>query len=86
MNIALDKEVVQRLRRIETRLGRYFDHVGFDCGMRRPEWDGGRVVLPSLDASLRDILRCVPKSKQSDEVDIVYNDVVVANIMLTFEE
>jgi hypothetical protein len=81
-----DQEAIQRLRRIETRLVRYFDHVGFDCGMRKPVWDNGRIELSSPDSSLKDMLAVIPKNYQGNEIDVVLKGVVVCNIVEMLEE
>lgn len=56
------REIHERLVRIETRLMKYFTHVGFDGQGKLPEFDNGRVIVPSPDCSLRDCIAAIPKS------------------------
>ena len=55
-----DKEVLDRLRRIETRLTRYLQAQGFDAQTSKPVWGGGVIALPSPHASLKSILSVIP--------------------------
>lgn len=60
-------EVVDRCRRMETRLTKYLEASGFDTGTKKPLWKDGTIVAPSIDCSMRDLLRCVPNSWPVDE-------------------
>jgi hypothetical protein len=56
------KEVVDRCRRMETRLTRFLETQGFDTQVKRAEWraQDGVVVVPSPSVSLKEILMMVP--------------------------
>ena len=58
------KEMLDRLRRIETRLTRYMEAQGFDTEVRRPEWLDGFMELPTDATSLRDCLAAIPEAWQ----------------------
>lgn len=60
-------EMVDRCRRMETRLTKFLDSQGFDTGTRRPVWRDGTIVAPSIDCSVKDLLRCVPSDWPLDE-------------------
>lgn len=53
-------ETLDRVRRIETRLTKYLEHIGFTTGAQRPAWHDGTIVLPSMDCSLKDTLAAIP--------------------------
>jgi hypothetical protein len=52
---------------------------GFDTEVRRPEFQGGVLTVPTDATSLRDILRALPYD-QDDTVDIVHQGVRIARI------
>ncbi len=56
------QEVVDRCRRMETRLTRFLETQGFDTQVKRAEWraQDGVVVVPSPSTSLKEILMMVP--------------------------
>ena len=55
------QEVVDRVRRIETRLTKYLKEQGFDTHPARITFDRGDVVVPSKDCSLREIISVNPE-------------------------
>ena len=65
-----DKEIVERMRRVEKRLTRYFLHVGFDSGSRHAVWCNGCIDVPTMDISLKEVLAAVPSGWQARTVDI----------------
>jgi len=70
-----DRELVDRVRRIETRVTKIGRHFGIDVGGGRPIWDPrGRVVIPSPNCSVGDILKTVPDASRSGEVDVYVGD------------
>lgn len=73
------KEVVDRCRRIETRVTKFLEAQGFDTKVRRPEWsDEGIVTIPSLACSIKDCMAAVPPWwDKNDEIDVVHQDTVV---------
>lgn len=54
------KEIQDRLRRIETRLTKYLESVGFETNIRRPTFRDGMIVVPSLMTTLADCVNVVP--------------------------
>lgn len=55
-------EIMDRCRRIETRLTKYLEQQGFDTRVRRPEWDDGDIIVPSLTVSVQDCVSVVPNN------------------------
>jgi hypothetical protein len=78
-------EVLQRSRRIETRLTRLLETEGISTGIQRPWWMDDRVMIPSPMTTIDAILKVVPEG-WSQPVRIVLKDdqqfVVLCNILL----
>lgn len=75
-------EIHDRTRRIETRLTKCMEHLGFDTGVGRPEYRRGSVHIPSLSTSLQDILAAVPEAHPRDyNVGVMHKD----KLVLTFK-
>jgi hypothetical protein len=55
-------EVLQRARRIETRLTRLLETEGIQTGIQRPWWMDDRVMIPSPMTTLDAVLKCIPKN------------------------
>jgi hypothetical protein len=55
-------EVLQRSRRIETRLTRMLETEGIATGIQRPWWVDDRVMLPSPMTTLDAVLKVIPES------------------------
>lgn len=73
-------EIRDRTRRIETRLTKYLESVGFDTQTQRPYVDDcGHIVIPSLHCSLKDILAVLPDDG-NDFVEVVHQGEHVAMI------
>lgn len=60
-------EVVDRCRRMETRLTKYLESTGFDTGTKRPLWRDGTIAAPSIDCTMRALLAVVPKDWPTEE-------------------
>lgn len=61
------KEVVDRCRRMETRLTRFLESQGFDTQVKRATWrhDGGShgvVTVPSPAVALKEIMATIPSN------------------------
>ena len=54
-------EVLQRARRIETRLTRLLETEGISTGIQRPWWMEDRVMLPSPMTTIDAILKTIPE-------------------------
>ena len=67
-------EVHERMRRVETRLTRLVEAMGVDAGGKRPLWNDGIIVIPSLACSLHQIVATVP-TDWSDEklIEVQFN-------------
>lgn len=77
------KEVLDRMRRMETRITKYLESQGFDTGVKRPTWEGGKVSIPSLSCSIKEALSVVPTDwDKDDEITIVHKGDEVAHIYL----
>lgn len=56
------QEVLDRMRRMETRLTKFLMTMGFDTETHRPLWRDGTIHLPSPSASLKSCLEVIPDS------------------------
>jgi hypothetical protein len=70
------QEIVDRVRRIETRVTKIGNHMGVDVGGGKPVWDMGRcsVVLPSLNCSIREIVDIIPPKFAGHPVNVFVGD------------
>lgn len=59
-----EKEVRDRVRRIETRLVKMAEAAGVDINVHRPFYQNGVVSVPSTGISIRDCLAVVPRGWQ----------------------
>ena len=68
------QEIVDRARRIETRLTRYLTTIGCETGARKPAWDAsGRIEVPSPAASIVDCVAAIPNDWDKEvEVMVVF--------------
>ena len=66
-------EVIQRCRRMETRLTRLLETEGIATGIQRPWWMDGRVVIPSPMTTIDAILKTVPE-KWPTAVDVSFKE------------
>lgn len=53
-------EIVDRMRRIETRFTKYLEERGFETQTKPCVFVDGCVVIPNINASLKDILAAKP--------------------------
>ena len=65
------KEIVDRVRRIETRVTKMGHAMGVDVGGGRPIWNAAqkRVLLPSPNCSIGECLAVIPEKLRDEEVD-----------------
>jgi hypothetical protein len=54
-------EVLQRSRRIETRLTRLLETEGIQTGIQRPWWANDTVMVPSPMTTIDAIMKCIPE-------------------------
>jgi hypothetical protein len=72
-------EVLDRTRRIETRLTRFMEAQGFDTQVRRPTWNNGVIKVPSPETSLKDCMAVIPKNwNRDDPIAVMHKDSKVA--------
>jgi hypothetical protein len=73
---AVDREVRDRVRRIETRLTKIGRHMGVDVGGGQPEWidDKGRVVIPTPNCNVGDIVKAIPADRRDKEIKVYVGD------------
>ena len=69
---SLEKEMADRLRRIETRLTKYLEAQGFDTQAQKARWNYREeaVEIPSRNIALKEILECIPPSHVGQEVNL----------------
>ena len=60
-------ELVDRSRRIETRLTKYLESIGFDTKVQRAYWNGHSVIIPTPNTPLSEVLAQVPQDYPDDE-------------------
>lgn len=60
------QEVVDRCRRIETRLTKFIIEQSGEIQSRLPVWGDYAIHLPSVDCSLKQILKVIPKDYTGD--------------------
>lgn len=75
MDKKVEKELLDRTRRIETRLTRFMEESGFDTQVQRPTWSGGIIHAPTSSVSLRDCLAIIPDTwDRSEAVAVMVKD------------
>lgn len=79
-------EIVQRCRRIETRLTRLLETEGISTGIQRPWWmEEGLVMIPSPMTTIDAILKVIPYGWPK-QVQVVLKEeqphIVLCRIML----
>ena len=76
------KEVVDRTRRIETRLTRYLEAQGFETFAKRPIWREGEIHIPNLNCSIRDCLAVIPPGwfEAGNEIEIFHKAKLVIGL------
>jgi hypothetical protein len=73
------RELLDRLRRMETRLTRFMEWSGMDTEVRRPVWNNGALILPTDATSLRDCLAHIPQDWVGD-VTLIHKGMTIATI------
>lgn len=66
------KEILDRVRRTETRVTKMGHAMGVDVGGGRPIWNAAqkRVMLPSPNCSIGECLAIIPAESKSEDVDL----------------
>lgn len=70
------REVLDRTRRIETRVTKIGRAMGVDVGGGRPVWiqDSARVIIPSPNCSVGAIIEVVPVDRRGEDIDVYINE------------
>ena len=61
-------EVLQRSRRIETKLTRLLETEGIQTGIQRPWLINDQVMLPSTMTTLDAVLNCIPEGLKETQI------------------
>lgn len=66
-------EILDRCRRIESRLTSFINKAGFTTKAKKPTWDGRdmSVTIPSREVSLDEVLAAIPDGI-TDDVAVVF--------------
>jgi hypothetical protein len=65
------QEVLDRVRRIETRVTKLGDHFGIELGGSRPSWSDGSIYLPTPNCSIGSIVNLIPQGwPRQDGIDV----------------
>ncbi len=77
-----EREVRDRVRRIETRLTILAKALGVEVGGAPVLWNvaGERVQVATPNSSLAEILRAIPGRRQDETVDVYIRDEYVATV------
>lgn len=67
-----DREILDRVRRTETRVTKIGRALGIDVGGGKPVWNDadGKVVIPSPNCSIGDVLQAIPEGRRHVEIDV----------------
>lgn len=80
-------ETLDRLRRMETKITLIMEKLDLNTQAQKAEWSGGKVVVPSLDIKLRDILDVVPKTwGVESEIHVAHKGEQVISFFLPEED
>jgi hypothetical protein len=78
-------EILQRSRRIETRLTRLLETEGIQTGIQRPWWMDDKVMIPSPMTTIDAILKAIPEGWPDPARVVLKEDqnlVVLCNLIL----
>ncbi len=80
----LIEETLERARRVETRITKLCQFLGFDTNTKKPHWSAeqGTVIVPTDACSLRDILAASPE----DEFEVWHKGRYVITLYKATEE
>ena len=67
------EEILDRSRRIESRLTSFIAKSGFSTGGKRPEWDriDETIVVPSREIALIEVINAIP-SRITKDVPVIF--------------
>jgi len=76
-----EKEMLDRLRRIETRLTSFLHSQGVNTNSAMPVFSGNCVTIPSMACSLKDILGAIPEG-YGMSINVIHADEHVATLYM----
>lgn len=82
MSSSPEKETLDRVRRIETRITKIGNHMGVDVGGGTPSWCGDHIVTSSANTSIKALVEAIPKSHHSSMVRVFVSDDYLATITI----
>lgn len=83
MDLKTERELLDRTRRIETRLTKFMEAQGFDTQVQRPQWEDGIIHAPTSAIALKDCLAVIPPDWNPDyAITVLAKDDVVAYLTL----
>jgi hypothetical protein len=59
---AMIVEILDRSRRIETRVTKFMEANGFDTKVQRAVWHDGQVIIPTPATLVKEIMTCIPRN------------------------
>lgn len=68
-----EQEMLDRSRRIETRLTKIGLAQGVDMGGARPMWNNGQIDIPSRNCAIGDVMQVIPLSERNKAVPVYIN-------------
>jgi len=77
-----EQEMLDRSRRIETRVTKIGNFIGADVGGGKPVWDRDRVQIPSRNCSIGDVIAVVPADQRHRSVPVYIGDDYVGELGL----
>lgn len=76
------QEVLDRSRRIETRVTRYITAQGFETGARKPICVNDTIEIPSLATSMVDCVAAIPDAwDRGEAVNVTYRGRLVGAVL-----
>jgi hypothetical protein len=83
MDLKTERELLDRTRRIETRLTKFMEANGFDTQVQRPQWANGIIHAPTSSVAIKDCLAVIPTDwDRKDTITVLAKDDVLAYITL----
>ena len=74
------QEILDRVRRTETRVTKVANHFGVESGVQRPTFRGGKVQVTSRKVSLDELMTIVPPDYKGTVVDVMCNGDLLATL------
>lgn len=75
-----EQEMLDRSRRIETRLTKLGIAQGVEMHGSKPVWSGNRVDIPSRNCSIGDIMQAIPPGQRHRQVPIYVGGDYIAEL------